>query len=330
MAKTKIEWCDHTWSPITGCTPLSTGCKHCYAQRMAKRLAGRCGYDKEMPFRITLHRNKMLEPLTRSVPTIYFVCSMGDLFHPDIPHVWVYEVFDVMSACRQHTFLVLTKRPDHIHDVLYGPPDWYLGGGDFLPNVWLGTSVESQEYVHRLDTLGQLVGWHKFVSLEPLLGPINLSPYLPHELEEPDRVQVTHEMAIDAGMPQVAGSIIEWGTRIVQCTGLEFVIVGGETGPGARPTHPQWARDIRDQCMQANVPLFLKSWGNYLPGDQSPHGPLDEKWRVAHNAGRITQHKWPDGSVSHNVGASIAGHLLDNQEWRQTPFPLQVPGKEAG
>lgn len=236
---TKIEWTDVTWNPITGCTPISEGCKNCYAARMANRLNGRFGYPLARPFRVIFHPDKLDRPLGWRKPRHVFVCSMGDLFHEDVLFEWVDAVFGVMARCRQHTFQVLTKRPGRMlewfqHSVV-GPPS----------NVWFGVTCEKQDHLGRVEQLLELKRRYPhittFVSAEPLLGPLDLLDYL-MEYEDND----------------VTGGDY---FRCVGYTLLDWVIVGGETGPGARAMHPGWVGDIRDQCQAADVPFFFKSWG---------------------------------------------------------------------
>jgi len=246
MNKTGIEWCDLSWNPITGCTPVSEGCAHCYAARMAKRLAGQAGYPKDDPFRVTFHEDRMGEPLHLKKPGVIFVCSMGDLFHEDVRAEWWVKIFGVMA--KKHTFVVLTKRPAQMWQWLE----------DFtpLPNVRLGVSAENQarldERMSHLMRLGA-AGWHTVVSLEPLLGPVDVKPYLP-----PRVTPFTHaekaavRCVFPHGLPPNS-----LNAQIVR-QHLGGVILGGETGPGARPMDLDWARRVRDDCAEAGVPFFLK------------------------------------------------------------------------
>lgn len=272
----KISWTDATWNPITGCSPISTGCANCYAARIAKRLAGRCGYPADNPFRVTLRKDKLLEPLGWKKPRRVFVCSMGDLFHERVMQAWIDDIFDTMSKCPQHTFLVLTKRPDQMlvqldnlrrrwkSEVLGPREDWPAWP---LPNVWLGVTAENQEQSdNRIPTLLQIPAAKRFISCEPLLGPI--------------------ELGLLGTAPK---NISERYTLI--CELLHWVICGGETGPKARPMHPDWGRSLRDQCISAEVPFHFKSWGKTLPIEQ---------WDITQG---------PDGS----------GRTLDGVVWDQFP-----------
>jgi len=257
MAKTKIEWTDITWNPITGCTPVSEGCQHCYAERMAKRLAGRFGYPKDDPFRVTFHPDRLDEYLKwwRKAKRI-FVCSMGDLFHKNVNLSWLDNIFHIIKLCPQHTFIILTKRPENIESMLYDSN--ILGEDDYLSNVHLGVSVENSRYLKRIDWLsGRIPAKIKFISFEPLIGPISNFDFL---LE-----------------------------------GIDWVIVGGESGPGARLMHPNWVRSIRNQCTKAGIPFFFKQWGEWAP-------------IVTLNIETMVK-----------VGKKQAGRLLDGRKWSELP-----------
>jgi protein gp37 len=208
-----IEWTESTWNPVTGCNKISPGCKHCYAERLAKRLKAMGQANYKNGFRLTL-QPKMLElPLGWKKPQTIFVNSMSDLFHKDVPLDYVQQVFDVMKRAHWHRFQVLTKRADRLAE-LSSQLEW-------SPNIWMGVSVESQKYVHRIDDLRQTDAQIKFLSLEPLLGSLS----------------------------NLNLSKIDW------------VIVGGESGYGARPMKEDWVIDIRNQCHDANVAFFFKQWG---------------------------------------------------------------------
>lgn len=211
--RSSIEWTESTWNPLTGCTKISPGCKHCYAERMARRLQAMGQPNYANGFKLTLHEQALEAPLTWKKPQMIFVNSMSDLFHSDVPVEFIQQVFLVMSRASWHTFQVLTKRSDRLLelDQLIEWPD----------NVWMGVSVESQAYTARITHLRQTSARTKFLSMEPLLGPM------------------TH---FDLG-------------------GINWVIVGGESGPGARPMQEAWVVGIRDQCQAAWVPFFFKQWG---------------------------------------------------------------------
>lgn len=220
---TKIEWTESTWNPVTGCTPISPGCANCYARRMATRLAGRCGYDKDHPFQITSHDDRYDEPLHWKKARMCFVCSMGDLFHEDVPvgcQVGVYETISD-DAAQHHTFQILTKRPQNMDDFHH---DEVVGA---LPNLWLGVTAENQPCAdERIPILLGIPAAVRFASLEPLLGPIDLE---------------------HAHLDAPGGAFLDW------------VIVGAETGPGRRWCDSRWASDVVKQCHTASVPVFVKA-----------------------------------------------------------------------
>lgn len=208
-----IEWTEATWNPVTGCTKLSTGCKHCYAERMAHRLQAMGQANYRNGFAVTLHPHMLELPLTWKKSQMIFVNSMSDLFHEAVPLAFIQEVFAVMRRADWHTFQVLTKRSARLLE-LAPQLDWPA-------NVWMGVSVENCDYTFRIDHLRRTGAHVKFLSLEPLLGPLP-------ELE---------------------------------LHGINWVIVGGESGPGARPLATAWVTEIRDQCLAAKVPFFFKQWG---------------------------------------------------------------------
>jgi protein gp37 len=208
-----IEWTDATWNPVTGCTKISPGCKHCYAERMANRLQlmGQANYRNG--FKLTLHPQMLGLPLTWRAPRRIFVNSMSDLFHKDVPLDYIMRVFDVMARADWHQFQVLTKRADRLRE-LSAELSW-------PSNVWMGVSIENADYVDRIDDLRATGAAVKFLSLEPLLGPL----------------------------PKL------------QLRGIDWVIVGGESGPGARSMDEEWVVDIRNQCARSGVAFFFKQWG---------------------------------------------------------------------
>ncbi|MCX5653066.1 MAG: phage Gp37/Gp68 family protein [Planctomycetota bacterium] len=208
-----IEWTESTWNPVTGCTKISPGCRHCYAERMALRLQGMGQPNYARGFKLSLHPHALRLPQTWKKPQMVFVNSMSDLFHKDVPLDFIQRVFDAMRLAHWHQFQILTKRAERLLDL-----DSLLA---WPANVWMGVTVEQADYACRIDSLRRTHAAIKFLSLEPLLGPI---PEL--ELE-----------------------------------GIDWVVVGGESGPGARPMDPKWAVDIRDRCVKAGVPFFFKQWG---------------------------------------------------------------------
>lgn len=237
MSNTKIEWATKSWNPITGCTPISEGCANCYAARMAKRLAGRYGYPKDDPFRPgTLHEEKLQEPYHWKQPQKIFVCSMGDLFHDDVPFRLVRNVlFPMFGNGRRHTYMILTKRPERMLQCLYdNAPDYWP-----LPNVWLGVTAENQRTAdERIPILLQIPAAVHFVSVEPMLEPVDLNK--DYGWEHPSEPNTW----CHAGL---------YGVKK-----LDWVICGPETGPRARPTRIDWVRDLQRQCHAAGVPFFDK------------------------------------------------------------------------
>ncbi|MFY9341253.1 MAG: phage Gp37/Gp68 family protein [Planctomycetota bacterium] len=208
-----IEWTESTWNPVTGCTKVSPGCKFCYAERMAERLHAMGQANYRHGFRLTLQPHMLELPLRWKKPQTIFVNSMSDLFHQDVPREYLLRVFDVMRRAHWHTFQVLTKRSERLAEM-----DAHI---EWAPNIWMGVSVESDGYRHRIDDLRATGAVLKFLSLEPLLGPL---PGL--DLRE-----------------------------------IDWAIVGGESGPQARPMAAAWATDLRDQCRKAGVQFFFKQWG---------------------------------------------------------------------
>lgn len=208
-----IEWTDTTWNPITGCTKVSPGCKHCYAERMAKRLHAMGVDNYRNRFQLTLHPHVLEAPLRWRKPRNVFVNSMSDLFHPEVPMDFVRQVFGIMREASWHRFQILTKRAERLR-ALADDIDWPT-------NVWMGVSVENERYLQRVDDLRQVPANIRFLSLEPLLGPL-------------PRLELTE---------------------------IDWVIVGGESGPGARPMKREWVLDIRDQCKEDQVAFFFKQWG---------------------------------------------------------------------
>ena len=235
----QIEWTESTWNPVTGCTKISPGCAHCYAERMAHRLRAMGQPNYRNGFRLTVHEHALELPLGWRKPQVIFVNSMSDLFHHDVPLDFIRRTFDVMRRANWHLFQVLTKRARRLVELapLLPWPD----------NVWMGVTVESADYVHRMDDLRLVPAVVRFLSLEPLLGPL---PGL--DLE-----------------------------------GIDWAIVGGESGPGARPMAEVWALDLRDQCRRAGVPFFFKQWGG--------------------------------------TNKKKAGRLLDSQTWDQMPERSRCP-----
>ncbi|MBZ5670702.1 MAG: phage Gp37/Gp68 family protein [Acidobacteriia bacterium] len=208
-----IEWTESTWNPLTGCTKISPGCKHCYAERMSLRLQAMGQPNYARGFELGMHESALELPLRWRKPQTIFVNSMSDLFHKEVPVGFILRVFDVMRRADWHVYQILTKRSDRLLELSQGLP--------WKPHIWMGVSVETEDYTFRIHHLRETGAAVKFLSLEPLLGPL-----LRLDLE-----------------------------------GIDWVIVGGESGPRARRMDPKWPLDIRDQCVRAKVPFFFKQWG---------------------------------------------------------------------
>lgn len=256
MSDTKIEWATRVWNPITGCSPVSEGCRNCYAARFAQRLAGRYGYPAVNPFQVTFHEDKLMEPLRWKKPQRVFVCSMGDMFHAAARREWIDDVLEVMAATPQHRYLMLTKRPENMREKLYGITPYYacreLGGGDYLRNLWLGVSVENQETTWRVKSLLEIPAAGYFVSVEPMLGRVNVSKYLSCRGCGTRKRAALPTGAVDC-CPEATGM-------------LDWVICGAEQGAGKRPCD-HWAIErLCSDCIYAGVPFFGKrdSAGNAI------------------------------------------------------------------
>lgn len=291
----KIEWTDETWNPVTGCTPISGGCQNCYAKRMSNRLKGRCGYDADNPFKVTLHPDKLDQPLRWKKPRMIFVCSMGDLFHEDVPDQIIGQVWHYATMAKQHTYLFLTKRPDRMKDIFTRIANTYPNQYP-APNIWLGATCENQARAdERIPILLQIPAAVRFVSVEPMLGPVDLT-----RIDIGGNVWI-NSLTGDCKSYHPYGGM--WKTSESK-NKLDWVICGGETGPGARPMHPDWVRSLRDQCVTAGVPFFFKSWGDWYPDGKG----------LYHAPSAIF-----GDTVVHKLGKKAAGRLLDGQEWNQYP-----------
>ena len=267
MATTSIEWATHVWNPTTGCDRISAGCDNCYALTMAKRLKGMgsAKYQNDGDprtsgpgFGLTIHPDTLEDPFTWTKPRTVFVNSMSDLFHARVPLDFVRRVFEVIEATPQHTYQVLTKRASRLPRV-----------ADKLPwpeNLWMGVSIESADELHRADSLRRVPAAVRFLSCEPLLGPLGE----------------------------------------VDLAGIHWLIAGGESGPGARPMHPDWARSLRDQCVNAGVAFHFKQWGafRWVAGD---------RWDAA------TQCWVDNGIVPQRVPKKLSGRELDGRTWDELP-----------
>jgi len=237
--RSAIEWTEATWNPVTGCTQVSPGCAHCYAKTFAERFRGVPGHPYEMGFDLTPRPDRIAQPLEWKRPRLIFVNSMSDLFHEGVEISFIQQVFQTMEQAHWHTFQVLTKRGERLAELAPMLP--------WPDNVWMGVSVENQRWASRIDYLRQTPAAVKFLSCEPLLGPLTLD-----------------------------------------LDGIDWVIVGGESGHGARPMQLDWARSVRDQCVSAKTPFFFKQWG-------------------AHDEHGVRRSKKASGSS------------LDGREWKQIP-----------
>jgi len=328
---TKIEWTrgddgtpGSTWNPTTGCDRISLGCDNCYALTMAKRLKGMgsAKYQNDGDprtsgpgFGLTVHEDVLTEPLRWRKPRRVFVNSMSDLFHARVPAGFITRVWETMQATPQHTYQILTKRPERLARVL-GEVHQSLGITEPLANVWLGTSVENQKYADlRIPALLRAPAAIRFLSCEPLLGPVDLK-------------QAVRTMGSERGHGLTA-SFVHAGGCCQRFHGIDWVIVGGESGPGARPMHPDWARWLRDQCQDADVPFFFKQHGDWAP----LHSPLDyatndDRVQVMHPDGRLCGRPWrgwkvqrghEQSEVIRRYGKKAAGRELDGRTWDEFP-----------
>lgn len=308
--RTKIEWTDVTWNPTTGCDRISPGCDHCYALTMANRLRAMGSPKYEVDgdpqtsgpgFGVALHEDVLSEPLGWRKPRRVFVGSMADIAHAHVPREFLVRVFAVMVAARKHSFQVLTKRPKRLERLLSAA--WFrdavlqqaavhdpsLGAGSWpAQNVWIGTSIESDGYCWRADAVRRTPAAVRFLSLEPLLGPV---PSL-------------------------------------DLRGIDWVIVGGESGHGSRPMHPAWARQIRDRCAAGDVPFFFKQWGSWqLVTEEDPavvglgDQYLDRPRRRVSPEGSVGELSgWRLGdAVMMRVRPEVAGRRLDGRLWDDFP-----------
>jgi protein gp37 len=349
---TTIEWTDVTWNPSTGCDRVSPGCDHCYAMTMAKRLKG-MGQEKYQRdgdpktsgpgFGITEHAEAVYAPLRWRKPRKVFVNSMSDLFHAGVSDEFITLVWAVMAATPQHTYQILTKRHGRMHSLLnrrsfhadvaeevFSSLDLTSDAADQiqrrswpLANVWLGVSVEDQKRADlRIPALLKTPAAVRFLSCEPLLGLVDLVGPTEGECDEvgPAITHRAHQIRTDYGTG------LEYDCE--HQVGVDWVIVGGESGPGARPMHPYWARQLRDQCVELDVPFLFKQWGSWVQtGEQLL--AKDHKTMALHTAGMTAQtHDNPFNPFKaghpywvpmRNVGKHAAGRELDGRTWDEYP-----------
>jgi protein gp37 len=336
---THIEWTDATWNPVTGCSVISPGCTNCYAMRLAgtrlKHTPSRIGLTVESKAgpvwngEVRLNDKALDQPLRWRRPRRIFVCAHGDLFHEAVPDEWIDRVFAVMALAPQHTFQVLTKRALRMREYLcregraeaIGWAEAKIAADNMrvaavgyagpvherlpLPNVWLGVSVEDQQRAdERIPELLATPAAKRFISAEPLLGPVDLRNI---ERLDGDKNALTGELWIPG-----CGSI---SSRTIPGPRLDWVIAGGESGPGARPMNPQWARALRDQCQAAGVAYFFKQWGEWSPMERHRQGLEAEVTRMA--AAPIG--KWDVETDTLRVGKRAGGRMLDGIEWSEFP-----------
>lgn len=346
--KTHIEWTDATWNPITGCSVVSAGCKHCYAMKLAgtrlKHHPSRAGLTIDTAAgpvwngEVRFNRQWIAQPLAWKRPRRIFVCAHGDLFHENVPDSWIDHVFATMALAKQHTFQLLTKRAERMYkycsssatvgrvSALIAEIVHEIGHveiinvddelpGFYLPNVWLGVSVEDQKNAdERIPLLLKTPAAVRWISAEPLLGPVDLSQWLfPFKVCDdcPCPNPETDISKIDdcCRSPELLDSPIDW------------IVVGGESGQGARPMHPEWARDIRDHCLAAGVPFLFKQWGNWrepLEGENynttMGQGQTVPCFIVCGATGHVhcfEKDSIKNGVVMREVGKKKAGRLLD-------------------
>ncbi|WP_326646621.1 phage Gp37/Gp68 family protein [Streptosporangium sp. NBC_01755] len=339
MADTKIEWATHVWNPTTGCDRVSSGCDNCYALTMAKRLKGmgaekyqRDGDPKTSGpgFGVSEHRGTLNEPFGWRKPRRVFVNSMSDLFHESVSENFIAQVFATMASTPKHTYMILTKRHARMRSLLRkwapvtGVTPWVHIGPWPLPNVWLGVSVEDQRWADiRVPALLETPAAVRFLSCEPLLGPVDLwgpvdqyggRPKLTYWLD--GRPGWGPEETTETGLvtqPLTVGPRIDW------------VIVGGESGPGARPMHPDWARTIRDQCAHSGVSFHFKQWGEYIPESLGAQVITRHTAKTAQYADLKGGHRPANigarngAATCHRVGKKAAGRELDGRTWDEFP-----------
>lgn len=326
--KSKIEWTEATWNPVTGCNKVSAGCKNCYAERVWKRLSANSTsvYFGRQFNDVQMHDKRLTTPLKWSKPRLIFVNSMSDLFHDKVSASFIHEVFVTMAFARArgHVFQILTKRPERMKEIVsqldvddikgryHGAP---VNMPEFvwpLPNVWLGVSVEDHHTaLVRIPFLLQTPAAIRWISAEPLLESLDLSA---------PGLGLNCESCIDRQVHWCCDPVLDW------------VVAGGESGPNARPSHPDWFRGLRDACQEARVPFFFKQWGEWEPFTSVSQPFMEDTKGFLHDAHGLDiidpdtgdlgkQWKWDylDTVVYRNVGKKKAGRLLDGKTWDEMP-----------
>lgn len=308
--KSKIEWTNATWNPVTGCTKVSAGCRGCYAERHARRFWG----DRKFTD-VQTHNDRLDQPLRWKKPRMIFVNSMSDLFHESVPYEFINKVFQTMYDAKQHTFQILTKRPVRMFNFVSSSA--YLSNAP-LENVWLGVSCENQETTdERIPVLLQTPAAVRFISAEPLIGKIDLKmPNGRHDFV--GRLDRVCEICNFPDRHPFHKQVVDW------------VIAGGESGPHARPCHPHWIRSLRDQCKNSGVPFFFKQWGEWKPIHHAGHTNwcTDEYGETTIMSADGAQ--WDDGIQPptnvwstvweiQRIGKTKAGNTLDGIQHKEFP-----------
>lgn len=316
MTRTTIEWTDETWNPVTGCTKVSRGCKNCYAETIANRKLPRGGFTDRPFTTVRCHHERLDQPLRMRKPLRIFVNSMSDLFHEDVPFSFIDKVFAIAELANTHKFQILTKRPARMRQYFHESRKcWWP-----LPNVWLGVSVEDQATAdERIPLLLQTPAAVRFVSYEPALGRIDLSEHL----------GMWWNQTMNC-FEAVGHQFNRRGRDGIAKPGLDWLIAGGESGPNARPAHPDWFRSIRDQCAAAGVAFFFKQWGEWAPRVDRDRD--DPDWRAEYTLTERQPHRYRilnlaggygfNGERVHMMarsGKRLAGRLLDGREHSEFP-----------
>lgn len=306
MGKTsEIEWTDATWNVIGGCTEVSEGCDHCYARRGAYRMQFNPKAPKRYEGTVRRYQGKYLwthrinldwealedpAPLRWTKPRRIFVCSMSDLFHPKVDDLFIHDVWKIMMKAKRHTFMVLTKRPNRMRRWIY------QASMRPLSNVWLGVTAENQQRAdERIPILLDTPAAVRFVSIEPMLGPVDL-----FDVDGEISVRMSELNPRELRYPADA---------------LDWVIVGGESGREARPMHPDWARTVRDQCTEVGIPFFFKQWGEWAPADTVGRGLQ----KFVSPRGERGDFGAPGDYAMTRVGKRVAGRELDDRTWDEFP-----------
>ncbi|MFZ2445718.1 MAG: phage Gp37/Gp68 family protein [Syntrophobacteraceae bacterium] len=305
MNATKIEYLDYTWNPLAmRCTPVSEGCNHCWHLSMANRMAA--NPTIKQPARNAYAGNQIVltnrlnDPLKKKKPLIIGVQFMGDLFHEKVPIEFHLSVWDRIARSPMHIFMILTKRPQRMAEVVSEIGVFNYG---VLPNLWLGVTAENQaRYDERARILVQIPAAKRFVSYQPALGPLNI------RFERYEVTGTILPIPVFHGMSKSSNLI-------------HLLICGGETGPGARPMHPDWARSVRDQCVEAGVPFFFKGWGEWAPRDDGNCLHMGKWCRTSKGQKFYYNLHYPGlrGTYMQRIGKKTAGRLLDGRTWEEFP-----------